>query len=80
MTRNVGSRGSQIGIGGAVSGTNPRLIDIFAVLRPQPAAVREAPEDLSWQDRGRCAEVGGDEWFPEKGGSTRAAKAVCRSL
>lgn len=24
-----------------------------------------------------CAEIGGDEWFPEKGGSTRGAKKVC---
>lgn len=79
MTRNVQNRGSQIGIGGAVSGTNPRLIDIFAVLHPQPAVVRVAPEDLSWMDLGRCAETFPDAFFPEKGGSTREAKRVCRS-
>lgn len=39
----------------------------------------QAPEDLRWQDRGRCAEVDGDLFFPEKGGSTRQAKQVCRS-
>lgn len=39
-----------------------------------------SPRDaLSWQDRALCAEVGGDEWFPEKGGSTREAKRVCRA-
>lgn len=35
--------------------------------------------DLSWQDRGLCAEVAGDLFFPEKGGSTREAKRVCRA-
>ena len=33
--------------------------------------------ELAWMDQGRCAEVGNDEWFPEKGGSTREAKAIC---
>lgn len=27
--------------------------------------------------RALCAEIGGDEWFPDKGGSAKAAKAVC---
>ena len=31
-----------------------------------------------WTARALCGEVGGDEWFPEKGGSVREAKAVCR--
>jgi WhiB family transcriptional regulator, redox-sensing transcriptional regulator len=79
VTRKVRSRGSQIGIGGAVAGNNDRLIDFFAVLRPQPVTVRAAAEDLSWQDRGRCAETDPDAFFPEKGGSTREAKRVCRS-
>lgn len=30
-----------------------------------------------WWHRGLCAQVGGDEWFPEKGGSTREAKRTC---
>jgi WhiB family redox-sensing transcriptional regulator len=34
---------------------------------------------LSWMDRALCAEVGDDFWFPEKGGSTRDPKRVCRS-
>jgi WhiB family redox-sensing transcriptional regulator len=33
----------------------------------------------SWQDRALCAEVDPDRWFPEKGGSTREAKKVCRA-
>ena len=34
---------------------------------------------LSWMDLGLCAEVGGDFHFPEKGGSVRAPKRVCRA-
>jgi WhiB family transcriptional regulator, redox-sensing transcriptional regulator len=34
--------------------------------------------EMTWADQALCAEVGGDEWFPEKGDSTRNAKAVCR--
>lgn len=31
-----------------------------------------------WKDHALCAQIGGDLWFPEKGGSTREAKQVCR--
>ena len=34
---------------------------------------------LSWMDRGLCAEVDPELHFPEKGGSARAAKRVCRA-
>jgi WhiB family redox-sensing transcriptional regulator len=34
-------------------------------------------EELSWQDRALCAETDPEAFFPEKGGSTREAKAVC---
>jgi WhiB family redox-sensing transcriptional regulator len=30
-----------------------------------------------WRDDALCAEVGGDWWFPEKGGSSREAKRIC---
>jgi WhiB family redox-sensing transcriptional regulator len=49
----------------------------FAVLAPRVAVAER--EDLSWQDRAVCAEIGGDFWFPEKGGSTREPKQVCRA-
>jgi len=62
------------GIGGPVTGTNSRLIDVFAIL--EPAA---APEDLSWQDQALCSQTDPEAFFPEKGGSTREAKRVCRS-
>src|SRR5690242_16462992 len=32
-----------------------------------------------WQDRARCAETDPEAFFPEKGGSTREAKKVCRA-
>ena len=34
--------------------------------------------DDDWMNRARCAEVDGELFFPEKGGSTRSAKLVCR--
>lgn len=35
--------------------------------------------ELGWQDKALCAEVDPELFFPEKGGSSRAAKRVCRS-
>ena len=32
---------------------------------------------LAWQDRALCAEVPGDWWYPEKGGSSMPARSVC---
>jgi WhiB family transcriptional regulator, redox-sensing transcriptional regulator len=34
---------------------------------------------LSWRDSALCAQTDPEAFFPEKGGSTRQAKAVCRS-
>ena len=34
--------------------------------------------DLSWLDQAACLEVGPEFHFPEKGGSTREAKLICR--
>jgi WhiB family redox-sensing transcriptional regulator len=34
---------------------------------------------LSWQDRALCPQTDPESFFPEKGGSTREAKRVCRS-
>ena len=39
----------------------------------------EEVEELGWQDRALCAQTDPDAFFPEKGGSTREAKRVCRS-
>jgi WhiB family redox-sensing transcriptional regulator len=35
-------------------------------------------EELGWQDRALCAQTDPEAFFPEKGGSTREAKKVCR--
>src|SRR2546425_12280803 len=35
-------------------------------------------EDRSWQDQANCLGVDPDLFFPERGASTREAKAVCR--
>lgn len=34
-------------------------------------------EELMWQEKALCAQTDPDTFFPEKGGSTRAAKRVC---
>lgn len=39
----------------------------------------QVDEELSWQDFALCAEADPEAFFPEKGGSTRYAKKVCRS-
>ena len=35
-------------------------------------------EDAGWQERALCAQTDPEAFFPEKGGSTRDAKKVCR--
>ena len=35
---------------------------------------------LGWQERALCAQTDPEAFFPEKGGSTREAKKVCRIL
>ncbi|MFD9569942.1 WhiB family transcriptional regulator [Streptomyces sp. NPDC059982] len=32
---------------------------------------------MSWEDSALCAQTDPEEFFPEKGGTTRAAKTVC---
>ncbi len=39
----------------------------------------EDVDDQGWQDRALCAQTDPESFFPEKGGSTREAKRVCRS-
>ena len=39
----------------------------------------EDGDDQGWQDRALCAQTDPEAFFPEKGGSTREAKRVCRS-
>jgi WhiB family transcriptional regulator, redox-sensing transcriptional regulator len=56
---------------------NPYTVSKY--LRELAFEPEQAPEDLTWQDAALCAQVDGDLFFPEKGGSTRQAKQVCRS-
>ncbi|MGL5441656.1 MAG: WhiB family transcriptional regulator [[Mycobacterium] stephanolepidis] len=42
----------------------------------QARTAATASED--WRATGVCAQVGGDTWFPDRGGSTSDAKRVCR--
>lgn len=42
----------------------------------RPALIRAA--DLSWQDRAACQYTDADLFFPEKGGSVRRPKRICR--
>ena len=53
-----------------------------------PIAWSGAPDDdafdlvdgpLAWQQHALCAQTDPEAFFPEKGGSTREAKAVCQS-
>ena len=36
-------------------------------------------DELGWQERALCAQTDPEAFFPEKGGSTREAKKVCRA-
>ena len=38
----------------------------------------EDVDDMGWQDQALCAQTDPEAFFPEKGGSTREAKRVCR--
>jgi WhiB family redox-sensing transcriptional regulator len=35
--------------------------------------------DLDWQDAALCAQADPEAWYPEKGGSTKEAKQICRA-
>jgi WhiB family redox-sensing transcriptional regulator len=45
-----------------------------SLLRP----VESAGEDIDWRVSALCSQTDPEAFFPEKGGSTREAKAVCR--
>lgn len=34
-------------------------------------------QDRRWRDYATCAEIGGDLWFPERGGQGAQAKGIC---
>ena len=51
----------------------PNVIELIQTSSPDP-------DDLSgrWQERANCLGVDPDLFFPERGASTREAKAVCK--
>lgn len=51
--------------------SQPAVIDLRD---PDPDRAADA---LAWQESALCAQVDPELFFPEKGGSTREAKAVC---
>jgi WhiB family redox-sensing transcriptional regulator len=64
--------------GGFQRGEDVALTEVIVplahvVVRPEDV------DDLGWQDRALCAQTDPEAFFPEKGGSTREAKRVCRS-
>lgn len=36
-------------------------------------------DDIAWQERGACRQVGGDAWFPDQGDNSLSAKKVCKA-
>ncbi|MER3395430.1 MAG: transcriptional regulator [Acidimicrobiia bacterium] len=55
--------------------TNATQSSILFQIVPEQAVVGD--EDLSWQAYAACMGVDPDLFFPERGASTREAKAVC---
>jgi WhiB family transcriptional regulator, redox-sensing transcriptional regulator len=47
-------------------------------LTMRPPATNGGPEERRWQERANCLGVDPDLFFPERGASTKEAKAVCR--
>src|SRR5256886_9169874 len=46
-------------------------------LGARPADANGGPEERRWQERANCLGVDPDLFFPERGASTKEAKAVC---
>jgi WhiB family redox-sensing transcriptional regulator len=58
--------------------TAPRAIEVMGWHAPIPGRGRSHAGGPPWQDDSLCSQVGGDVWFPPKGGNgTAVAKRVC---
>lgn len=52
---------------------------VSLTLRPDaPTDIDELPEPSAWVGDALCAQTDPEAFFPEKGGSTRDAKTICR--
>jgi WhiB family redox-sensing transcriptional regulator len=56
----------------------PRQSSADEIATAFAVAMAEQEELLGWMSDALCAEVGGDQWFPEAGEPTEPAKRVCR--
>ena len=50
------------------------IVPVAQVLVPS-----DDPDGLDWHDQALCAQTDPEAFYPDKGGSTREAKRVCRS-
>jgi len=57
---------------------NDELTAPAADVADDGAAAGRLSGDLDWQDHGLCKQSDPEAFFPEKGGSTKQAKAVCK--
>ena len=55
---------------------NPYTVSRYLRDAAEPAGIPVPPD---WTELALCAETDPEAFFPEKGGSTREAKSVCRS-
>lgn len=56
------------------------MADVIVSLVHDTLAIgADEAEEIGWQDRALCAQTDPEAFFPEKGGSTREAKRVCRT-
>ena len=55
-----------------------RIAGLPADAADDDAIAGRVPEDLDWQDEALCKESDPEAFFPEKGGSTKQAKTVCK--
>jgi WhiB family redox-sensing transcriptional regulator len=56
-----------------------RLTEVIVPLAHVVVMHPDEVDDLGWQDRALCAQTDPEAFFPEKGGSTREAKRVCKA-
>ena len=55
-----------------------RVVEVIGWQAEIPGWNLPGPEEAAWQDQALCAQTDPEAFFPEKGGSTREAKKVCR--
>ena len=59
--------------------TTTDLLDLLNGPDDLPNMIADPDADDAWMHQALCAETDPEAFFPEKGGSTRSAKDVCRA-